>query len=219
MEKIIIDNVGKRFGPHRVLKGISFEARPGNSFCLWGPNGCGKSTLLKIIAGLLRPSEGNVTYFGGGATGNIAGGVTGGPALFRNKTGMAAPDVKLYEELTAEENLEFISSSRGLPRNRDYEKELLGRLFPGGLRNEPLGDFSSGMRHKVCLVAALAHRPEALLLDEATSYFDTAGKAEAEIIISALKKNTILFVATNDPSERSWCEETIDLRGENNSGS
>lgn len=207
MDRIAAEKVGKRFGPYTILKDISFEVKKGDSLCLWGPNGSGKSTLLKIVAGLIRPTKGKIEY--------SADGHSGPPSAFKNRIGMVSPDVKLYEELTPDENLEFIASSRGIKRNKEYEKELLRLFFPEGVKNEPIGLFSSGMKQRINITAALAHGPDVLLLDEATSYLDTAGKAAAAELILSLKKNTALVVATNDPAEKLWCGETIDLRGEN----
>jgi heme exporter protein A len=176
----------------------------GGSVCLWGPNGSGKSTLLKIMAGLIRASSGKITYF--------ANGKSGKPALFKNSIGVSAPDVRLYEELSPFENLEFLSRSRGTGRDVKYETELLERFFLLESAKEPLETFSSGMRQKFHLIGALAHKPAALLLDEPTSFMDEEGRRHVGEIMSGLKSKSLLCVATNDPAERAWCEDTVELR-------
>ncbi|MFA6450261.1 MAG: ABC transporter ATP-binding protein [bacterium] len=204
MEKIVTEAVGKRFGPHLIFEEISFEIARGGSVCLWGPNGSGKSTLLKIMAGLIRASSGNVTYF--------AGGKSGKPGQFKNLFGMSAPDVRLYDELSPLENLEFLRRSRGLSEDTKYESELLEQFSLTEFAKEPIENFSSGMRQKFHLIGALAHRPAALLLDEPTSFMDEAGRRQTAEIIAGLKPASLLAVATNDPAERAWCEATIELR-------
>jgi len=204
LESVRVENIGKRFGRNTVLDQVDFEVPSGSSCCLWGPNGAGKSTLLKIIAGLLRPTRGKVTCTGGGRS--------GGPDDFHGDMGMAAPDVVLYPELTPGENLDFLARSRGSRRDSEFEASLVSALFPDGLKDEPVSTFSSGMRGKLGLIAALAHRPGLLLLDEPTSYFDGEGKTAAAGIMDSLKTGIILIVATNDPAEREWCDTTYELR-------
>jgi len=204
LEKIVADAVGKRFGPHKIFDGMSFEIARGGSVCLWGPNGSGKSTLLKIMAGLIRASSGKVTYF--------ANGKSGKSAMFKNSIGVSAPDVRLYEELSPLENLDFLQRSRGLVRDVKYESELLDRFALKDCSKELLETFSSGMRQKFHLVAALAHRPAVLLLDEPTSFMDEEGRRQTGELIAGLKASSLLVVATNDKAERAWCEDTIELR-------
>ncbi|HOX28205.1 MAG TPA: ABC transporter ATP-binding protein [bacterium] len=204
LESIKVESVTKRFGPNQVLDGITFDASAGESYCLWGPNGSGKSTLLKIIAGLLRPSKGKISY--------CASGKTGAPLTFRNNIGMSAPDIMMYEDLSLAENLDFLAKARALPRDARFEDELMDKFSLSGVKGRQLGACSSGMKRKFHLVCALAHKPSALLLDEPTSYMDDAGRAGAEEIVSSLKKDVILIVATNDHAEKAWCEAAIELR-------
>lgn len=206
MEGLTLENVGKRFGPRPIFSGISFSVSPGESVCLWGPNGAGKSTLLKIAAGLCRPSSGAVKCSFGGRSGK--------PLEFRNSIGVCAPDVAMYDELSPEENLDFISRARGVKRDKAFERELMGSFLLEDFANAPLGTFSSGMRQRFKLISALAHRPRALLLDEPSSYMDEAGRARVELIISSIKSSTALLVATNDPAERAWCGSTVSLGAE-----
>ncbi len=200
---IQVHGIKKRFGTHLIFKDINMELRPGDSRCIWGPNGSGKSTLLKIVAGLLRPTSGSVEYCVDGACGR--------PAVFRNSIGFVAPDVVLYGELTLRENLDFLSQCRGITRNVDYENELVERLFPEGLRDDLVGAFSSGMKRKAQFIAGLCHKPAVIFLDEPTSHLDEAGRAEVANIINTLKNDKILLIASNDPDERSWCGETLEL--------
>ncbi len=203
MEGLILENVGKRFGPRPIFSGINFKVSPGESVCLWGPNGAGKSTLLKIAAGLARPSSGSVTCSFGGQSGK--------PLEFRNSIGVCAPDVAMYEELSPEENLDFAARARGAKRDKAYERELMESFSLEGFANAPLGTFSSGMRQRFKLICALAHKPSALLLDEPSSFMDEAGRARVESIVASLKGSTALLVATNDPAERAWCGSTVTL--------
>lgn len=204
MDKVCVKNITKRYGPHVVFKEVSLEVKKGESLCLWGPNGSGKSTLLKSIAGLARPTTGSVAYVDGGRE---------RPASeCRNDIGMAAPYVVLYNELSPSENLEFLANSRGLKRDVDFEKAMIAEFFPDGLKDEPIGTFSSGMCRKICFVAALAHRPSVVLMDECTSHFDDPGRAAAGRILASMKKDSVMIIATNETFEREWCEGVYELR-------
>lgn len=201
--EIKANGLKKQFGSHLVFDGIDVELQRGDSLCIWGPNGSGKSTLLKIMAGLLGPSAGSVEFRLGGASGT--------PSEFRNSIGFAAPDVVLYGELTLDENLDFIARCRGGRRDTGREIRLIERLFPGGLRDDPVGAFSSGMKRKAQFIAAVCHDPEILFLDEPSSHLDEAARSEVAAVVDEIKNDKILMLASNDPAERGWCAETLEL--------
>src|SRR5580700_9737996 len=93
-----LENVSKLFGSFAALRQVSVDLEPGRCYVLIGENGAGKSTLLRILAGLLRPSFGTVTVFGGLE-----------PQEARARIGYMSHAPMLYDELTAEENLRFFS--------------------------------------------------------------------------------------------------------------
>lgn len=196
--------VGKRFGSRSVLTSVSGELRPGQVLVVAGPNGAGKSTLLNILAGTLRQSRGSVEHVG--EVGPIER-----SRWFRH-LGVAAPDMAMYDELTALENLRFFARVRGVDSSVARIEQALEAV--GLARRDfmkPLGTFSSGMKQRVKLAQAVLHRPAVLLLDEPSSNLDAAGHEVVAVLVRSNKAGTAVAVATNDPREVAWGDAQIDL--------
>ncbi|MGQ9495304.1 MAG: ABC transporter ATP-binding protein [Thermoanaerobaculaceae bacterium] len=202
--RLAFSGVTKRFGRRLVLKGISGNTSPGKVLVVTGPNGSGKSTLLNILAGLMRPTQGEVVYWQNGST-------LERPLWYR-VLGVCAPDMAVYEELTALENLRFFLRVRGLPQDETYMSSWLERL---GLEaadfRRPVSQFSSGMLQRVKLAQAMVHQPGVLLLDEPSSNLDKSGHELVAQLIKELKEAAAIIVATNDPREVAWGDEVIEL--------
>lgn len=198
------EGVSKRFGRQRALAGVSGELRPGQVLVIAGANGSGKSTLVNILAGLLRPSRGEVTYLNGQSP------------LVREEwypiLGVAAPDMALYRELTVLENLRLFARLRGAAED---DARLAGLLAELGLaaahHHKLLATLSSGMRQRVKLVQAVLHDPAVLLLDEPSVNLDEEGHTRLATLLTRLRPHTAVAVATNDAREMSWGDATIHL--------
>lgn len=176
---------GRRF----LFSEVTAEIASGQCLVVTGANGAGKSTLLKIIAGLLRPETGHVTFDG--------------------LRGYAAPDVQLYGELTGDENLAFFAHLRGLSESANAS--IIASVGLPVLRGRDLvSAYSSGMRQRLKLAVSLLGSPPLLLWDEPTATLDGAGKACADEILARHRgTGGIMVVATNDPAE---AERWGDLR-------
>ncbi len=159
-------DVRRRFGRLSVLRGVSGRVESGQVLLVTGPNGSGKSTLLRCLAGLLAPDDGEIDYR------EADGGRPLAAAERRLRVGYVAPDLALYEELTAGENLDLFARLRRVPRQRGGE--LLARLSLPPER--AVGALSSGMRQKLRWAWALLHRPRLLLLDEPFQNLDAGGE-------------------------------------------
>lgn len=158
-------DVHRRFGRLSVLRGVTGAVAGGQVLLVTGPNGSGKSTLLRCLAGLLAPDGGSIDYREGDTPPLAA-------AERRLRVGYVAPDLALYEELTAVENLEFFARLRHCPAERG--PRLLDRLSLPHRR--AAGALSSGMRQKLRWAWALLHRPALMLLDEPFQNLDAAGE-------------------------------------------
>lgn len=187
-----------------MLKGISGSSSRGKVLVVTGPNGSGKSTLLNILAGLMRPTQGEVVYWQNGNTLERA--------FWYRVLGVCAPDMDVYQELTALENLRFFLRVRGLPQDETYMSNWLERL---GLRttdfHRPVSQFSSGMLQRVKLAQAMMHQPDVLLLDEPSSNLDETGHELVAQLVKELKESSSIIVATNDPREVAWGDEALEL--------
>jgi heme exporter protein A len=196
--------VSKRYGSRTVLASVSGTLESGQVLVVAGPNGSGKSTLLNILAGVLRPSRGEVTYRGGD-----------GPvprARWFERLGMAAPDMSVYEELSALENLHFFARLRGLAVADAVLRDLLVNLgLPAREQTRLVGTYSSGMKQRVKLAQAVLHEPPVLMLDEPSSNLDAAGHEAVAGLVARFRPRAAVAVATNDPREIAWGDARIDL--------
>lgn len=183
--RLAFTDLYRRFGPLRVLTGVSGEVGPGEVLLVTGTNGSGKSTLLKVLAGLLAPERGEVVYREGGETLDIA--------ARRRAVGFVAPDLALYEELTTLENLRFFCRLRGVPEDR--AGELLDVV--GLPHDRPAGALSSGMRQRLRWTWALLARPRLLLLDEPFQNLDAPGVAQGTELLERHLEGGGLAVVAN----------------------
>jgi ABC-type multidrug transport system ATPase subunit len=185
--ELAFERLSRSFGRVAVLAGVSGEVRQGEVMIVCGPNGSGKSTLLRCLAGLLRPQTGSIRLREGDRELDAA--------ARRLRVGYVAPDLALYEALTARENLELFCRLRGVPAQRGGE--LLARL---DLPPERLaGALSSGMRQKLRWAWALLHEPRVLLLDEPFQNLDGTGEAAVRVLLDRHLEGGLAVVAT--PSE------------------
>src|SRR5262249_32282458 len=164
----------RRYGAILALDDVSFEVGAGEIVGLLGANGAGKSTLLRTAAGLQPPDDGVIEVEGID--------VWKEPRAAKQRLGYAAEEPAFYEELSADEYLSFTAMLRGLdPASaRQRAHELLERLGLAQRADEPVHQFSHGMRKKLSFVAAVLHRPAVLLCDEALDGFDAAGALAAK---------------------------------------
>ena len=189
--EVTVSGVARHYGRRKALSQISFSCHAGEIVGLLGPNGAGKSTLLAILATLLAPSAGQVTY--GGTTAAAAG------AMLRARIGLLGHDLFLYPELTARENLLFFARLHGVanPVARVGECLALAKLSERA-HDQVLG-FSRGMRQRLALERALVHAPRLLLLDEPFTGLDQASAASLVARLKGLQAaGCMILLATHD---------------------
>jgi heme exporter protein A len=202
--RVSFEGVGKRFDARTVLAQLSGVVEPGRVLVVAGPNGSGKSTLLNILAGVVRPTRGEVRYH------------RDGEDIPRTRwfahLGVAAPDMAVYDELTAVENLTFFARLRGLETGLDSIQALLVELgLTAREHGRCVGTYSSGMKQRVKLAQAVIHEPAVLLLDEPSSNLDTAGHDAVARLVDRFRSRAAVAVATNDPREMAWGDARIEL--------
>ena len=191
MTRLSVVDVARHFGRRKALSNVNFTCDPGEIVGLLGPNGAGKSTLLNILATLLAPSKGTVTY--GDRTASDGG------SDLRASIGMLGHDLFLYPELTARENLTFFGHLYGLP---DVPRVVANALEQSGLAaraDDFVSGFSRGMRQRVALERALLHDPRLILLDEPFTGLD---QASAAALVGRLRNRQqggcLIVLATHD---------------------
>jgi len=206
--RLVAEKLSRAFGPRRVFGPLSFTTEPGRVLGVAGANGSGKTTLVKVLAGLLRPSGGDVRLEDSARTGTRISVREAGGAI-----GWCAPDLSLYGELTPAENLEFFARVAGRPRTR---AEIDGRLAIVGLDPKRLRAIrtrflSTGQRQRLKLAYSVLSSPAVLLLDEPGSNLDEAGHRAVEAIVVEQRGRGSVVLATNDPAELALADERVTL--------
>lgn len=203
---IRFENVAKRYDARVVFRGLSGTADAGEVLTLTGPNGSGKSTLLAILCGLLRPTRGTVEYMEGGEVIPRDG--------WRQRIGIVAPAMSVYEELTALENLRFYARVRGLGRADTRCRECLEMVGLDPDRETTVRGYSTGMLQRVKIAQAMLHRPPVLFLDEPGSNLDPVGQDWLEgFVRETVAASTTVVLATNDRLEMTWGTRHVALAG------
>ena len=201
--RLQIDSVSKTYGSRQVLRSVSADLTCGDTLVVTGRNGAGKSTLLRIIAGLLRPSQGTVNLW--------MHGVPVKAAERRHVIGFVGADVHFYRELTAREHLRLVARLRGLAMDAAAGSTVLEAVGLGGREDEPVGGYSSGMLQRLRYALALVHRPGVLILDEPMTNLDEAGIALVGEIVERAACEGIVVIATNDPRDLRYGELVLPL--------
>lgn len=203
MISLEVKNLGKRFGRREVFDQINFSLKEKSSLIITGRNGSGKTTLLKILCGLVRPTQGEVSM--------KTGGKKIGPEESKNLLGVVMPDLELYGELTALENLLFLSRIRGQSSGGDELKEKIHQVGLAEREEDLVATFSSGMKQRLKYALALLFEPKILLLDEPTANLDEEGITLVDRIVSHQKKRGILILATNERADLKYGEQILRL--------
>jgi len=189
--------VTRDFGPVRALDALSLEVPKGIVFGFLGPNGAGKTTAIRVFLGLIEPTSGRAEVLGldtrrdGGA--------------IRVRCGALLEHPGLYERLSAQDNLDFYGRAWHVPKRTraDRIRELLTRFGLWDRRDDPVGNWSRGMKQKLAVARAVLHRPDLVFLDEPTSGLDpvaTAGLRE-DLATLAAQEGVTVFLTTHNLNE------------------
>jgi ABC-type multidrug transport system ATPase subunit len=189
-DRVDIVEVSRHFGRRKAVSRVSLALQRGDILGLLGPNGAGKSTLLSMLATLVTPSSGQITY------GPMTAGAHG-PQV-RARIGVLGHELHLYPELSARQNLEFFARLYGL----DPAVAVPRALDNAGLSDrseDQVSSFSRGMRQRLALERSLMHAPRLVLLDEPfTGLDDRAVGIVANRFRELARAGAILVVATHD---------------------
>ncbi|MFC9680489.1 ABC transporter ATP-binding protein [Streptomyces sp. NPDC056948] len=176
-----VEGLWKRFGQQVAVAGVDLELPAGKFIGLVGPNGAGKTTTLSMVTGLLRPDHGTVEVVGHD--------VWRDPVEVKARIGVLPEGLRLFERLSGRELLAYSGRLRGLP-GAEVDKrvtQLLDVLDLAGAQHKLVVDYSTGMRKKIGLAAALLHNPEVLFLDEP---FEGVDPVSAQTIRGVLERYT-----------------------------
>jgi ABC-2 type transport system ATP-binding protein len=186
---ITISHLTKQFPTVTALSDVSLTVRDGEFFGLLGPNGAGKSTLMNLLVGYLDPDAGEITINGEKVTRNSL--------ETRKWIGMVPQSLALYDDISAQENLEIFGSFYLIPKNilRERIKEKLKSVELYDRRKDKVKTFSGGMKRRLNLIASLLHDPPLLLCDEPTVGVDPQSRNAIFDFLESLNKlgKTIVY--------------------------
>ena len=186
---VTITDVRKRFPGVNALKGISFTIRRGEFFGLLGPNGAGKSTLINIIAGLTRCDSGSVSV--------LTHDVVQDYRQARRCLGVVPQELVFDPFFSVHEVLRIQSGYFGLRReNASWIEELMDALDLSDKADTNMRALSGGMKRRVLIAQALAHKPEVVVLDEPTAGVDVALRKSLWAFIRRLHEEGRTIVLT-----------------------
>jgi heme ABC exporter ATP-binding subunit CcmA len=183
---VTVTNLIKQFGRFAALRGITAEFSAGKLYAILGDNGAGKTTLLRTLAGLNRPSSGEVSILGRKKFHDIC-----------QQVGYMAHPSLLYDEMSGMENLEYFARLYGITSStRCAEVIRAVGLDPDLVR--PVGQYSQGMRQRMSLARALLNDPKILLLDEPFSNVDLHSAEEMVRLLARTRdQGKTVFIVTH----------------------
>ena len=191
---ILIEDLYKSYGEKEVLLGLNLEVQEGELFGFIGRNGIGKSTTIDCMIGAKKFNKGRIELNGYD--------IVKDPIDAKKSLGYVASEPTCYEEMTGYDDLEFVASIYGMTegdfrRNSEY---LCNRLQLNlDELNNPISDYSHGMKQKLCLVASLIHSPKVWVLDEPTVGLDIMAVEELKKMLReyANHNNTVFVTSHN----------------------
>jgi ABC-2 type transport system ATP-binding protein len=190
---IEVQNLTKYYGATAAIRGLNFDARPGEILGFLGPNGAGKTTTMRILTGYMPPSSGTATVAGFD--------VVDQSLEARRRIGYLPETVPLYSDMSVRDYLTFMGNLRHVEDLDDRVDDVLEEIHLEERQDSLIGSLSKGMRQRVGLGQALVHRPEVLILDEPTIGLDPGQIIEVRKLIQELGKERTVLLSTHILSE------------------
>jgi heme exporter protein A len=196
----------KTIGDKMILRGINLSIKKGESVAILGPNGAGKSTILKIIAGLIKATDGEIKIDGMDFKKDSY--------EMKQKIGFLAHNSFLYDHLTPLENLKFFGKLYGVKDVETKAKQLVDEVGLGFFIHDPIRSFSRGMLQRIAIARAIIHDPEILLFDEPHTGLDQQAIKILNQVILKMKANgsTVIMVTHDFQQAVETCDRVLIFR-------
>lgn len=192
---IEVNNLTKRYGNHLAVDGLTFSVKKGQIYGFLGPNGAGKSTTMNIITGYLAATEGDVLIAGHD--------ILREPEKAKSNIGYLPEQPPLYQDMTVDEYLIFVSELRKLPKSERVEniENIKKTLDLTDVSDRLIKNLSKGYKQRVGFAQALIGMPEILILDEPTVGLDPKQIIEIRDLIKLLGKTHTIILSSHILSE------------------
>jgi ABC-2 type transport system ATP-binding protein len=191
---ICTHNLTKEFESVRAIDNLSLEIPSGIIFGFLGPNGAGKTTTIRLLLGLLEPTSGDAQVLGFDAQTQAD--------RIRARTGALLEHSGIYEQMSAEDNLEFYGRAFQMPASERQARiqELFSEMGLWERRKDRVGTWSRGMKQKLALARTMLHRPQLILLDEPTAGLDvqSAVSVREDLAALAAREQVTIFLTTHN---------------------
>ena len=189
---IKLEGLTKKFGDLVAVDHVDLEVPPGEFFVFLGPNGAGKTTTIKLIAGLLRPTEGRALLCGHDVQQDYI--------AAKSLLSYVPDEPFLYDKLTGREFLEFVGAMYGMGAKRTQERiaEMTELFETADFLDELAETYSHGMKQRVVVSAALLHEPKVFVIDEPMVGLDPKGANTLKNVLRALTRQGVtVFMSTH----------------------
>ena len=194
---IDVREMTKRFGELIAVDHVALTVRAGEIYGFLGPNGSGKTTFLRMLCGLLRADDGSGRVLGHD--------VIAESEAIKREVGYMTQRFSFWEDLSIEENLDFVARMYGVKNRRQTVRESVKELGLEQRKKQLAGQLSGGWKQRLALAACLIHRPKLLLLDEPTAGVDPKARRDFWEEIHQLAAQGLTFLITThymDEAER-----------------
>lgn len=191
MKALELNGLVKRFGQIIAVDNVDLSVQEGEIFGLLGPNGAGKSTTINVICGLLRPDSGSLSLFGKNPLKN--------EHFAKTQIGIVPQDIAVYNDLTAYENISFFAGLYGIKGKALHENTLEALEFVGltDYQKRLPKSFSGGMKRRLNIACAIAHKPKLIIMDEPTVGIDPQSRNHILQSVKELNRrgSTIIYTS------------------------
>lgn len=203
MEKIILENTAKRYAKEWIFRDLSYTFEKNNSYVILGSNGSGKSTFLQVVASVLTPSKGKISY--------IENNKAIDDENIYKHISLSAPYMELPEEFTLSEVIDFHLNFKEFYNGIDKDK-FIEICYLQNAENKIVKNFSSGMKQRLKLGLSILSKSNALFLDEPSSNLDENGiNWYKELIVNYNNDRIVVVCSNNIESEFFFCNNSIQI--------
>src|SRR5699024_7380128 len=205
MTLLTVHQLSKQYKDKLAVNDVSFQFTAGKCVALIGPNGAGKTTILRTLAGLIKPTSGNVQFSGQEVNTDI-----------RSLIGYLPQYPVFYSWMTGLEFLIYSGELALLTKSEATKRAhaLLEKVGIEDAKNRRIGKYSGGMKQRLGIAQAIIHKPKLLMLDEPVSSLDPIGRREVLTLMEELKESMTILFSTHILSDADEVSNELHLLNE-----